>query len=259
MKNIISFSGGKDSTATVILAHEHNIKAKIVMACLWFDKERNIPAIDVEHWNFIINVIIPKFKEWGFEVEFVHQKHSYVELFYHKLTRSKHPERIGMVNGFIIAGRCMMTREKINAIKSIEKKYESCQSIQGIAIDEPKRLETMHKNGGISLLEQYGYTEKMAFDLCEKYGLLSPIYRKGTRDGCWFCPNQKISDWADLRENHNYLWEELVKMSKCEYLVSNKLVRNDTIEDINKKIDKYLEKQKIKDNQTTLFDLLDKM
>ena len=60
-QNIISFSGGKDSTATVILAHEHNIKAKIVMAVLWFDKARGIPAIDVDHWNFIVNTIVPKF------------------------------------------------------------------------------------------------------------------------------------------------------------------------------------------------------
>ena len=40
MKNIISWSGGKDSTATVILAHEHNIKIDHIIFCeVMFDKK----------------------------------------------------------------------------------------------------------------------------------------------------------------------------------------------------------------------------
>ena len=55
----------------------------------------------------------------------------------------------------------------------------------GIAADEPKRLERL-KTGlprKVSLLEKYGYTEEMAFELCEKYGLLSPIYDFAPRGG----------------------------------------------------------------------------
>lgn len=46
----------------------------------------------------------------------------------------------------------------------------------GIAIDEPKRLEKLQGTNKISLLEKYNYTEQMAYELCKKYGLLSPIY-----------------------------------------------------------------------------------
>ncbi len=47
----------------------------------------------------------------------------------------------------------------------------------GIAIDEPVRMERIGNSGNkVSLLEKYGYTEQMAFDLCKKYDLLSPIY-----------------------------------------------------------------------------------
>lgn len=255
-ENIFSFGGGKDSTATVILAHEHGIKGKVVMAVLWFDKERNIPAIDVEHWNFIVNTIVPKFQEWGFEVEFVHAKNDYMAEFNAIINRSKIPERNGKKRGFLIAGLCRMTDNKTSAIKKIQKKYTNCVSIQGIAIDEPERLHRMHIRGGYSLLEEYGYTEQMALDLCKKYGLLSPIYESKSRDGCWFCPNQRISEWANLRENHPELWRELEIMSNADDLVSRKIVRNDTLEDISKKIDKYLEKERLKKNQLNIFDLI---
>ena len=35
----------------------------------------------------------------------------------------------------------------------------------------------------VSLLEKYGYTEQMAFDLCEKHDLLSPVYGFTHRGG----------------------------------------------------------------------------
>lgn len=255
-QNIISFSGGKDSTATVILAHEHNIKAKIVMAVLWFDKARGIPAIDVDHWNFIVNTIVPKFEEWGFEVEFVHAKRDYMQEFNAIAYRSKIPERNGKKRGFLLSGKCAMTHQKTNAIKKIQKKYKDCVSIQGIAIDEPERLVRMHIRGGRSLLEEYGYTEQMALDLCKKYGLLSPIYERTHRDGCWFCPNQKIKDLAYWRENHPYLWHELEILSKDENVIKNTFKYAYTFEDVNKKIDNYLEKERLKKNQLNIFDLI---
>jgi hypothetical protein len=62
----------------------------------------------------------------------------------------------------------------------------------GIAADEPKRLERLKGTNKISLLEKYGYTEKMAFDLCEKYGLLSPIYDFTKRGGVGSAPMHNI-------------------------------------------------------------------
>ena len=40
----------------------------------------------------------------------------------------------------------------------------------------------------ISLLEKCGYTERMAFDLCRKYDLLSPIYDFAPRGGLLVLP-----------------------------------------------------------------------
>ena len=83
----------------------------------------------------------------------------------------------------------------------------------GIAIDEPVRMERIVNSGNkVSLLEKYGYTEKMAFDLCEKYGLLSPIYEFCPRGGCWFCPNARYAELKHLRDNHRDLWDKLLEL-----------------------------------------------
>ena len=78
-----------------------------------------------------------------------------------------------------MSGKCVINSQcKIRAIKKFWKEIkEPFTQYIGIAIDEHARMERIVKAGNkASLLKKYGYTEKMAFDLCEKYGLLSPIY-----------------------------------------------------------------------------------
>ena len=59
----------------------------------------------------------------------------------------------------------------------------------------------------------------MAYDLCKEYALLSPIYEFTARNGCFFCPNTHRNQLKNLRDNHNNLWIELLKMqgepNKC--------------------------------------------
>lgn len=39
--HIVSWSGGKDSTATIVLAHEHELPIDLIIICLvWFDKKK---------------------------------------------------------------------------------------------------------------------------------------------------------------------------------------------------------------------------
>ena len=66
VKNIILWSGGKDSTATVILAKEHGIKIDaILFSEVMFDK--NISGELPEHIAFVKNKAIPTFEKWGFK------------------------------------------------------------------------------------------------------------------------------------------------------------------------------------------------
>ena len=78
-----------------------------------------------------------------------------------------------------MSGHCDVQRDcKLKPIKEYWKQQQKdvVQYI-GIAKDEPKRLERIaNTENKISLLEKYEYTERMAYDLCKKYDLLSPIY-----------------------------------------------------------------------------------
>ena len=106
--------------------------------------------------------------------------------------------------------------------KGIEK--EKYTKYIGIAIDEPKRIERIKsssKENRISLLEKYGYTEQMAFDLCKKYDLLSPIYEFAPRGGCWFCPNARYAELKHLRTHHPDLWNKLLELENEPDLIGN--------------------------------------
>lgn len=221
MKYIASWSGGKDSTASIILAHENNEPLDlIIFSEVMFDK--NISGELPEHIDFIKNKCIPLFESWGYEVKILHSNKTYMDSFNHVATKGK---RIGRKLGFPMSGKCVINRDcKIKQIKDFFKRadYEYTQYI-GIAVDEPIRLDrVVRTTNQISLLQKYGYTEQMAFDLCKKYDLLSPIYDFAPRGGCWFCPNAKDRELKCLRKNHKDLWDKLIELEEMPDLIGYK-------------------------------------
>lgn len=219
---VASCSFGKDSIAQIILAHLHNEPLDIIVYSeVMFDEQ--ISAEIPEHKEFIYNKAIPTFESWGFRVEVVRSKKTFQDCFYHKIKRSKYPERIGKYVGFPLTGKCNVNREcKIPPIKQFYKREEMKNAVQyiGIAVDEPKRLERLDGEKEISLLAKYDFTENDAKELCKEYGLLSPIYEFSKRGGCFFCPNAKQGELRNLYNNHPELWQRLVEMEKEENLCS---------------------------------------
>ena len=220
MKYIASWSGGKDSTASIILAHEHNEPLDlIIFSEVMFDE--NISGELPEHIDFIKNKAIPVFESWGYEVKILHSDKTYMDCFHHRTVRGKSK---GMKKGFVMSGHCDVQRDcKLKAIKRFWKSIDGdfTQYI-GIAIDEPARMERVVKVGNqVSLLKKYGYTEQMAFDLCKKYDLLSPIYEFAPRGGCWFCPNARHAELKHLRTHHPDLWSKLLELENEPDLIGN--------------------------------------
>lgn len=219
--HIASFSGGKDSAATIILAHEHNEPLElIIFSEVMFDEE--ISGELPEHISFIKETCIPLFKEWGYETKILRSEKTYMSYFNHIVTKSRTEERNGKKAGFPMAGKCAINRDcKVKPIKDFLKSIREKEIIQylGIAADEPKRLERLQGTNKVSLLDKYGYTEKMAFELCKKYGLLSPIYDFAPRGGCWFCPNARDRELRHLRENHPELWQKLLELENEKNII----------------------------------------
>lgn len=249
---IASCSFGKDSIATILLAMLHNEPLdRIVSVEVMFDNKRGISGENPEHIQWVKEVAIPRLKELtGIDTDLIHnEKEDYVTEFFKKRgDKTKYPERIGKLQGFLIGGICRMNEVgKMLPIRKYWRQFNGNYiSYVGIAADEPKRLARLNPKKSISLLAKYGYTEKMAFDLCAEYGLLSPIYESLNRGGCWFCPNQKIKGFCQLRDKHPELWEELRKLSKVENTISKYFCYNKTLYQVEKQMD-------IQKRQLTLF------
>ena len=121
-------------------------------------------------------------------------------------------------------GRCDVQRDcKIRPIRKFWKSIdEDFTQYLGIAVDEHTRMERVVKAGNqISLLKKYGYTEQMAFGLCNKYDLLSPTYDFAQRGGCWFCPNARYKELKYLRTHHRDLWNKLLELENEPDLTGN--------------------------------------
>lgn len=225
MKYIASWSGGKDSTASIILAHENNEPLDlIIFSEVMFDK--NISGELPEHIDFIKNKCIPLFECWGYETKILHAENTYMDCF-HKIVNKplRNLQNKGKKRGFPMAGRCNINRDC--KLKPMHRFYKTLSDdvVQyvGIASDEKKRIERMKISDvpKISLLEKYGYTEQMAFDLCKKYGLLSPVYDFAPRGGCWFCPNARDCELRHLRNTHRDLWDKLLELEETPNLIGN--------------------------------------
>lgn len=208
MKYICSCSGGKDSVATIILAHEKGYPLdEVIFSEVMFDK--NISGELPEHIDFINNVLKPQCKEWGYKFTIVRADKTYMDCFNSVLLKSHIKERNGKKCGFPMVGRCYVnSRCKMPPIKKYIKLLGENTQYIGIAADEPKRLERLTFDR-ISILDNEGYTEAMAYNLCKQYGLLSPVYEFTKRGGCWFCPNSRFRELYHLYHQHRDLFEKL--------------------------------------------------
>lgn len=252
-----SWSGGKDSTASIILEHIHGLpKSTIIFSEVMFDKKRGISGELPEHIDWVHNTAIPRFEEWGYKVEIVRADLDYLDLFFHKKEKSKYPENIGKTTGFLIGGMCAGNRDlKIKPITNYYKKIkESFVQYVGIAADEPERLKRLEGTNRISLLEKYGYTEQMAFDLCRNFRLVSPVYQFSKRGGCWFCPNATTREFAHIKQNHPQLWAELEMLSTTPNLYTSTFRYGKTFAEVDAQVNKFIERENAEKLQIRLED-----
>ncbi len=258
INHVISWSGGKDSTATVILFHEHENEllkpgdtVTILFAEVMFDKANNISG----HNPDIINFIYEKkqiFESWGYNVQILRAEKDYLDVFWHKLKRSPDPERVGKTWGFTPAGICAIKRDcKLKPINDWYKENPgNIVQYVGIALDEPKRLEALKKiDNTVSLLEKYGYTESDAMELCEQYNMVSPQYHLDEsikRDGCWFCEHAKLCEHKAIKERYPDAWNQYVSLEDVPDLAYTRWNRysDETLHDRDIKIMEMIESER---------------
>ena len=222
----MSWSGGKDSTASIILAHENNEPLDTIVFCeVMYDLKNNISGENPEHIKFIKEEAKPLFESWGYKVEILRANQDYLDFFHHIIKHPrKHMDHKGKKFGFPVYGMCGVKRSlKLKPINDYYKNVQDVVHYVGIGIDEKKRLESLHKQSNrISLLERYGYTEQMAKEKCEEYGLLSPSYKYSKRGGCWFCPNAKLEEHRIIKERYPDIWNQFVALEDEDNIANYK-------------------------------------
>ena len=202
----INWSGGKDSTASVIL--HINEGHKCIVVCYIPMLTIDIPLIAKEHYEFIMKTA-NDFRAYDCDVHIITGK-TYLELFYEEITRGKSKGKIKGYNfGF---GFCKFRDlSKIKSLNDFVCKYDY-QDI-GIAYDEIKRQNQLNDIKRSILVEKQ-ITEEKAKMICEFYGLLSPIYNGVKRDGCLFCTNAKASEIGKLITDYPKAREILINLDK---------------------------------------------
>ena len=233
---IASCSYGKDSIAQILIALENNEPLDEVIFCevrFGFNISGEIP----EHIDFINNVAKPALLKRGVKkITHITTGKTYIDCFMHYNRKRE------KIQGFPLAKKCKIKSElKIAPIKKyirkLNKEYNVIEYI-GITIDEPYRFNQLTENK-VSLLKKYMINQIQTREICEKNNLLSPVYKFSLRQGCWFCPNAKISQLARIKRDYPFLWSKLKACSEVKGTISNKFSYNKTFADIERKVDIY--------------------
>lgn len=241
---IVTWSGGKDSTATILLMHENAIPIKrIIYVKMMFDDET--PAT-LPIMNNFIEIGAAKFREWGYNVEIIPSIQTALEVAETKYKRSKNKAWNGHAWGItpFMRGACRFAGVKRDTVwKNIDKDHD--YQMIGYAADEYKRI---HRLSGTrqSIMVTLGTTTPQAFEICRRYDLLSPLYGTGiARDGCFFCPNANKLQRAKLRSEHPELIEKINQIIKLsDYDISCVKNLNNWLKDYFDELDEAADPQK---------------
>lgn len=219
--NIVSFSGGKDSTAMLLMMIEKNISVDRVI-CVDTTKEfpqmyKHIKKVQEMIKPIKIEIVKIDFNYWFGE---------------HIKTRGKRKGEKGY--GFPDFRNRWCTALKREAVKRIQKTI-SDKSIQfhGIAFDEKNRALKNSDNIRYPLIE-WGITEEEeALKYCYSKGLdWDGLYEKFHRVSCWCCPLSRIGELRVLYNDFPELWKELKLMDKKSF---RKFRSDYSVKDLEKK------------------------
>lgn len=228
MNHIVSFSGGKDSTAMLLRMIELNYPIdRIVFA----DTKYEFPGM-IEYIKKIEDYI-------NMPIEILRTEQNFEDWFYGKWTRGK---KEGQIRGFPkVLEPCYWSRE--SKFKELNKIGKGNYNYIGIAVDEPKRIR--EKDGYIYPLVDWGWTEEKCLEYLKEKDLLNPLYEKFSRLGCWWCPKQSIKSLRVLYNDYPKLWEQLKKWDKDSPHSFRPNATLDQVEDI----------FMLESNQVSIFDI----
>lgn len=208
-KNIVSFSGGKDSTAMLLLMIEKNIKIDEI---IFLDTGMEFPAM----YQHIKQV--ERFIDRSITILRAEKSFEYMMLEYEK-QRGKNKGQKGY-SWPDFRNRWCTSYLKKQVIKKYLKKYKGYEIVEfhGIAVDEVKRLEKNNEKNVRYPLAEWNITEKEALEYCYNMGFnWDGLYNNFDRVSCWCCPLKNLKELKTLYLKYPVLWDKLKEWEQKTY------------------------------------------
>lgn len=208
----VSLSGGKDSTAMLLLMIERNMPIDMV---LYADTGMEFP----EMYNHIAKLDAYLYEQRGIHITVLRHPQGFEHLMFDepkvKLRSIENRLRLGVPlygNGWpgIRVRWCtgaLKTKLIDKEVKRLKGELGAIHYI-GIAYDEAWRCK-----GERYPLVEWGITEAQALQICYDRGYdFGGLYEIYHRASCWCCPFQRIGELRKLRKHHPELWAKLMEL-----------------------------------------------
>lgn len=221
---IISLSGGKDSTAMFLMMLERKEKFHSVIA---FDTGWEFPQMQ-EHINLLE-------QRTGIKIWRLHPKLPFDYWLYARPVIAKKGKCKGEVHqfgyGWPSPSRRWCTRLKVSTLDAYLGPIEGAISCVGFAADEVNRGTPNSKTPCRMPLQNWGVTEKDALQYCYDKGYdWGGLYKYFGRVSCYCCPLQPLPELRTLKRQFPELWNKMLKMedqiSKIKWFKGYKTVHD---------------------------------
>ncbi len=210
--NIVSFSGGKDSTALLLMMLESVMRVDRVV-CV--DTTKEFPAMyrHIERVRMMIYPIKIEIVELPFDYWFGE----------HVKTKGKHKGKVGYGFPDVRNRWCTGMKQRLfrrHVSLNTCTRPADVTEFHGIAFDERERTnKNKYLNRSVKYpLVEWGITEPQALQYCYSKGLdWEGLYEKFHRVSCWCCPLSRISELRVLYTEYPDLWQQLIEMDKKSF------------------------------------------
>ena len=208
----VSLSGGKDSTALLLLMIERGLP---IDAVIWADTGMEFP----EMYGHIAKVDEHLCRERGLHITALRSPKSFEYMMFdepkQKPSCLENRTRLGIPP----YGNCwpgikvrwctgQLKTHQISKELNRLKGRHNLQQYVGIAADEAWRCKGLNYP-----LVDWGVTETQALQLCYDRGFdFGGLYEIYHRASCWCCPFQRIGELRSLRRHHPELWARLLDL-----------------------------------------------
>lgn len=212
MKYIVNLSGGKDSTAMLLMLLERRAPVDYI---IFADTGKDFPQMH-DHLSKLADYIKLHYPAAPEITTLKADKTFDFLMFEHEKTRGKRIGSRGYGWATMLARWCTAKLKTAVIDKFCKSLGDDYMHYIGIAADEPKRLRPDPRK--TYPLADWGIIEAAALEYCYDRGFdWGGLYNHFNRVSCWCCPLKNLRELKTLWKYYPDLWAELRKMDERAY------------------------------------------